>query len=113
MKSRVLWNRLFALWTACGLLGAALAVFCSFKCPVLKPGERTFRFLNDDSLEQQARYDSYDRWEERLAVLARGSLVYGTLGVLVFFSRGCGVLVAAGVIVVCEFAWFDATWVPL
>lgn len=113
MANRTLWDRLFVLWVTVGLFEVALAMICVYRCPSLHHSERTFRYVGTDP-ETQARYDQYDRWEARLAVLANGSLVHGLLGVLVFFKRGCVVFVIAlCAVAVCGFVWLDATWVPL
>ena len=63
--------------------------------------------------EKAAQYEAYDRLVDRLQLLANGSLVFGFVGLLLFFRRrGCLVLVvAAGIILLCQLALLDATWV--
>jgi hypothetical protein len=111
MARRAPMDRLLILWATIGSIGVATAIYCNYKCADLNPAERSFRDLDP---EEQAQRDEDHRWVARLDVLANGSLVYGFLGVLVFYRRGCVVFViAAGVVVICEFALMDATWVPL
>lgn len=112
MARRALGDRVFILWVAVGALGAAMAVLCSYKCPSLDVGERTFHAVGVGVAPE--KQSEYDRWAARLAVLANGSLVYGFLGVVAFFRRGCVVFIAAaGFVVICELARLVATGVPL
>src|SRR5262249_29559311 len=111
MAKRTLRDRLFILWATLGLLGAAMAIYCNYKCPAFHHSERSF--WSPDS-EKQAKLDEIERWVSRLEFLANASLVYGAFGVAVFFRHGCVVFViAAAVVVICEFACLDVTYIPL
>jgi hypothetical protein len=116
-SNRVFWNRLFSLWIVVGFLFVVMSVVGGYKCPSITPAERTFQIIEKDPKlrsEKQAQYDEYDRWVAWLTFLAHGTLVYGSLGVLSFFRRGCVVfIIVVSVVVICEFVLLDATWVPL
>jgi hypothetical protein len=116
-SSRVLWNRLFILWVVVGFLWIVMALCARYKCPSLAPADRGFIRIDPDPkvwAERLEQNEAYHRWAARLEGLAKGALVYGLVGVLGFFRRGCIVFIIAGmVVVVCECALWDATWVDL
>jgi hypothetical protein len=110
---RVIWKWLFADWVVMGSLLVAMSVVCRYQCPDLPSPERRGVFKITDP-KKLALIEEYERCVGRLIVLARGALIYGLLGVIVFFRRGCIVFIVAGsVLLACGFAWVDATWVDL
>lgn len=110
--TRAKWlDRLFTLWATIGFIWVVASLVCVRECPNFHPMLLTFRFVHPTASEQ-ALYEEVDRWVARLTFLRDGSLVYGLLGMLIFFRRGCSVFViAAVVVVVCQFALMELTWV--
>jgi hypothetical protein len=104
-------GRLFKLWATIGFVWVMASFICVLKCPDFNPIRRTFRFVAPTA-KDQALYEEVDRWETRLTFLRDGALVHGVLGVVLFFRRGRIVFViAAAVVLLCEFALLELTWV--
>ena len=101
----------FKLWATIGFFWVVASIVCVSMSPKVSPLDLTFRFIQP-SRHEQAVYEEVDRWVARLTFLRDGSLIYGLLGVLIFFRRGCLVfMIAAAVIVACQFALMELTWV--
>jgi hypothetical protein len=106
-------SRLFNFWAIIGCFWVVASFVCVFKCPDFPRARLTFRFAHPTA-EEQALGDEVDRWVARLTSLRDGSLAYGLLGAVLFFRRGCAVFViAATVVVVCQLALMELTWIPL
>lgn len=87
MANRVIWERLFLLWVATGILGVATAAFSGYRCSFLHHPERTFRHVGPDH-EKQSQNDDYDQWLSRL--LAVGALCSSLRRVPWSFADGLG-----------------------
>ena len=108
-------TRLFGRWVRVFRhFWVAVTFVCYFKCPSLSV-EQYIRFGHPDptvAAKKEAQYEAYDRWAPRLIVLANGSLGVALLGVVLFFRRGCIVFtLAAGIVLMCQMALVDKTWI--
>lgn len=110
MKPPTRWKWLFLVWVGAGVLLMSLSSFARWMCPSLPAAYLTFQFVAVDPSERSAEREQIDDFVGWVAVLRKledGAYAYALVGLLVFYRRGCVVLLIAGFVAV--WCWWNVT----